>query len=422
MKKRISLILVFVIIVTLLGGCGSKDDEMLVPDMTDTESNEEVKSAVNDNTNDYSSLFSDPAGEAQAKVSDTKGEPTSTSTPTSAPANKTGTASATVVTDISSLGKNKKVWSFDTWGIFDDVDYFGAEPFEKDLNAGKDLKGKTVMFEAVDVRPDSILGYDIWGGEHLNFITSNKEMSKVKAGDIVVATVESVDVWGTGEYASWIIYMDMFATPSSSNNNNDYDDYDWSWLYEDPTPTPTEEPANYTYESNQYFDVVDSYTYKRGGYTYIIDKVLGKQNNMHVDLTMLIYDKDDDVIEKCTPDVIVNKGYYNFITYWIESEDYDHHSISYTASSSWHGGDPDPVKMVKYKKKDKKVLITFEQTGQIGSFASFKLLFFKDGKVVYHGSWYFDVYVKQLNGVGSVDVAEISLSSDFDTVEYYYDP
>ena len=44
MKKRISLILVFVLIVTLLGGCDSKDDEMPVPDTTNTESNDEVKS------------------------------------------------------------------------------------------------------------------------------------------------------------------------------------------------------------------------------------------------------------------------------------------------------------------------------------------------------------------------------------------
>lgn len=420
MKKRLSIVLALVLIVTMFCGCGSKDTEMLVPDTTNTENNDEVKSAVNDNKNDYSSLFSDPASEAQAKVSDKKEEPTSTPTPV--PTAKVEPASTTVITDISSLGKNKKVWSFDTWGIFDDVDYFGAENFEKDLNAGKNLKGKTVMFEAVDVRPDLVLGYDIWGGEHLNFISSNKEMSKVKVGDIIVATVESIDSLEWGDYTSWIIYMDMFATPSKTDNSSDYDDYDWSWLYDDPTPIPTEEPTNYTYESNQYFDVVDSYTYKNGKYTYIIDKIIGKQNNKHIDLTMLIYDKNGDVVDKCTPDVIVNNGQYNFITYYIEADDYDHHSISYTASSSWHGGDPDSVKMVKYSKKNSKVLITFEQTGEIGSFAEFKLLFFKGDELVYSGSWYFDVYVKQLNGVGSVDVAELSISKDFDTIEYYYGP
>ncbi len=418
MKKRLGIVLALVLIVTMFCGCGSKDTDMPVPDTTNTENNDEVKSAVNDNKNDYTSLFSDPASEAQAKVSDKKEEPTSTPVPTTKPE----PASTTMITDISSLGKNKKVWAFDTWGIFDDVDYFGAENFEKDLNAGKNLKGKTVMFEAVDVRPDSTLGYDIWAGEHLNFITSNKEMSKVKAGDIVVATVESVDTWGYGDYLSWIIYMDMFAAPGKTDNSSDYDDYDWSWLYDDPTPVPTEEPANYTYESNQYFDVIDTYTYKSGRYTYIIHKILGKADNTDVDLTMFFYDKNDDVIDKCTPDVTVNNGYYNFITYWTEEKDFDHYTISYTGRKGWRDGDPDPVKMVKYTKKGKKAMITFEQTGQIGSFAEFKLLFFKDGKLVDHDSSYFNVYVKQLTGVGSIDVAEVSVSEDFDTIEYYYGP
>lgn len=422
MKKRLSIVLALVLIVTMFCGCGSKDTDMPVPDTTNTENNDEVKSAVNDNKNDYSSLFSDPASEAQAKVSDTKGDPTATPVPTKKVETTTYT-SDTKETDLLTVAKKNKIWAFDTWGTVDDIDYYGAYAVESALNAGKKLEDKTVMIEAKDAFSDSSGGY-INAGKNLYIVSSNSGLSKVKYGDILVFTIQSVEAYELGSSTSWFIYTDIFSKPSSSDTGNSgYDnDDDWSWLYDDPTPIPTAEPTNYTYESNEYFDVVESYTYKSGRYTYIIDKIIGKADNKNVDLTMFFYDKNDDIIDKCTPDVTVNKGYYNFITYWTEEDDYDHFTISYTGQSSWRSGDPDPVKMVKYTKKDRKVMITFEQTGQIGSFAEFKLLFFKDGKLVKHGSWYFDVYVKQLNGVGSVDVAELSISKDFDTIEYYYGP
>ncbi len=49
MKKRISLLVVFVLILTMLCGCGSKDSEAPVPDTSNTENSEDAKSAVNDN-------------------------------------------------------------------------------------------------------------------------------------------------------------------------------------------------------------------------------------------------------------------------------------------------------------------------------------------------------------------------------------
>lgn len=422
MKKRISLLVVFVLILTMLCGCGSKDSEIPAPDTANTENSDGEKSAVNDNKNDYSSLFSDAAGEIQAKVSDTK-DTTSTPVPTKKVETTTTSVSDTKETDLLTVAKKNKIWTIDTWGTVNDIDYYGADAVESALNAGKKLDDKTVMIETKDAFSDSTGGY-INAGKNLYIMSSNTGVSKVKYGDILVFTIQSVEGYDLGNSKSWFIYADIFSEPSSSDSGNSgYDnDDDWSWLYDDPTPIPTEEPANYTYESNQYFDVVESYTYKDGRYTYIVDKVLGKADNTNVDLTMFFYDKNDEVIDKCTPDVTVNKGYYNFITYWTEEDDFDHYTISYTGRSGWRDGDPDPVKMVKYTKKDKKVLITFEQTGQIGSFAEFKLLFFKDGKLVKQGSWYFDVYVKQLTGVGSTDVAELSVSADFDTLEYYYGP
>ncbi len=419
MRIKMSLAFLLVFFSILFSGCGNKENDVSLANTSYDSNNDKVKSAVNDSTNDYSSSFSDPTGETQAKISDKKEEVT----PTIRTENSISQYSNIKETDLISLAKNSKLWSFDTWGSIEKIDYFGSTEIEAALNAGINLENKVVMCEVLEVHPDSSVGYNIWAGEHLNFITSNAGLSKIKPGDIMVLTVQGVESIDKGGYLSWFLYTDIFSKPSGSGNENSgYDSDDWSWLYDDPTPIPTEEPTNYTYESNQYFDVVETYTYQSGKYTYIVDKILGKATDKNIDLTMLIYDKNDEVVDKCTADVVVNNGYYNFIEYAIESPDYDHHTVSYTASSNWDTGDPDPVKMVKYSIKGKKLLITFEQTGRTASFAKFKLLLFKKGKLVYAGSYYFNVYVKQLSGVGSIDVAELSFSQDYDSIEYYYDP
>lgn len=51
------------------------------------------------------------------------------------------------------------------------VDYPDDAHFEADLNKGLDLTGKTVTFEIVAYKPNSALGYNLWAGEHLNFVS-----------------------------------------------------------------------------------------------------------------------------------------------------------------------------------------------------------------------------------------------------------
>ncbi len=52
-------------------------------------------------------------------------------------------------------------------------DYADEVAFEKALNSGENVTGKTVVFIAASLHPGSKLGYNIWSGEHLNFITSS---------------------------------------------------------------------------------------------------------------------------------------------------------------------------------------------------------------------------------------------------------
>ncbi len=67
-------------------------------------------------------------------------------------------------------------------------DFFSAEEYEYALNHGEDTPGKVVRFEVREFRLDNALGYpNIWGGEHLNFVSS--EDPQVREGDIVTVRI-----------------------------------------------------------------------------------------------------------------------------------------------------------------------------------------------------------------------------------------
>lgn len=79
------------------------------------------------------------------------------------------------------------------------IDYASAESFEAALNAGENLEGKVVQFTALELHPDSISGYNIWAGEHLNFVSSRNP--DVKAGDTVTVRATVIE----SSFGSWII-------------------------------------------------------------------------------------------------------------------------------------------------------------------------------------------------------------------------
>lgn len=76
------------------------------------------------------------------------------------------------------------------WETDGQVDYTDVALFEKAVNDGEDLIGKTVAFTVVDVRPDSALGHNLYGGEHLNFVSD--EDPGVKTGDEITVMVTKV--------------------------------------------------------------------------------------------------------------------------------------------------------------------------------------------------------------------------------------
>ncbi len=78
-------------------------------------------------------------------------------------------------------------------------DYSDEYYFEQALNSGEDVVGKIVCFTADDIRTNTLWGYNIWSGEHLNFVSDNNP--KINVGDTVTVKINKVNkILG-----SWII-------------------------------------------------------------------------------------------------------------------------------------------------------------------------------------------------------------------------
>ena len=189
---------------------------------------------------------------------------------------------------------------------------------------------------------------------------------------------------------------------------------------------PATEKTENTYEHNEYYDIVETSSFTNSiGYTIVIHKVLAKKN-VSVSSTLLAYAPDGSVIGKSSDDITLTEGKYNFFRYSFEG-DVSNASIQANANAkndSFMTGERNAVEMVQYNLSGDDLYVTFEQTGdELGSFAKFKLLFYKGDRIVDTEDGYFNIYAENLNGKGSTDVASIWVyGTDFDRVEYVYEP
>ena len=85
------------------------------------------------------------------------------------------------------------------------ADYGDAESFEAALNRGENLEGKTVIFIAKELHPDSKLGYNVWAGEHLNFVSGrNPDIKEGEAVAVKTTTIENL-------LGSWVIKYEKIS-------------------------------------------------------------------------------------------------------------------------------------------------------------------------------------------------------------------
>lgn len=85
-----------------------------------------------------------------------------------------------IILSLTACGETKKV-----------IDYGDAWAFESALNNGMNLEGKIVRFIVRELHPDSAFGYNIWAGEHLNFVSPRNP--DVRPGQWVVAEVHAIN-------------------------------------------------------------------------------------------------------------------------------------------------------------------------------------------------------------------------------------
>lgn len=93
-----------------------------------------------------------------------------------------------------------------------EVDYGDAAAFEEALNRGENLENRTLMFTVTELHPDSALGFNVCGGEHLNFISSRNP--DLKVGD--TAGVKATEI--TSLLGSWIIKYEKIDNPIIGDN------------------------------------------------------------------------------------------------------------------------------------------------------------------------------------------------------------
>ena len=346
------------------------------------------------------------------------------------------------------------------------IDYGDAEAFEAALNAGENLEGKIVQFEAVEIHPDSKLGYNVCAGEKLNFISSRNP--DVKVGDTVIVKTDSIE----NLLGSWIINYEKVdnavigettITSEKSNKNNETESAEQdqsaseskdisasekspaeedknessiaSEAAEETTEEttessaaeePSEATAENTYEHNVFYDIVEAVSYKDSiGYTHLIHKVLAKKN-VSVSATIIAYGADNSVIGKASDDITLTEGKNNFFHYTFES-DISNAKFSVNATpkeDSFLSGERNAVELTDYNRSGDSLYLTFQQTGDnLSAFAKFKILFYKEDQIVDTEYSFFSTSTQNLNGKGSTDVAEVWVwGKDFDRIEYIFEP
>ena len=324
------------------------------------------------------------------------------------------------------------------------IEYGDAESFEAALNEGKNLEGKVVRFIAGEFHPDSKLGYNVWAGEHLNFVSSRNP--DIQEGDTV--TVRTITV--ENMMGSWVINYEKVdnavvgedtityskpkettaatttAKPKTTTTATTTAKEETTEAETSAPDEPAEEKAENTYEHNEYYDIVETSSFQNSiGTTIVIHKVLAKKN-VSVSATLLAYAPDGSVIGKSSDDITLTEGKYNFFRY---SFDGDVSSAKIQANAqakndSFMTGERNAVEMVQYNMSGDDLYVTFEQTGdELGSFAKFKLLFYKGDQIVDTEDGYFSTYAENLNGNGATDVAKIwAYGTDYDRIEYIFEP
>ena len=85
------------------------------------------------------------------------------------------------------------------------IDFGDANVFEEALNNGENVTNKIVSFEVTEIHPNFSLGFNLWSGQHLNFVSPSPV--DVKPRDILTARITNV----TNMLGSWFINYEIIS-------------------------------------------------------------------------------------------------------------------------------------------------------------------------------------------------------------------
>ena len=308
------------------------------------------------------------------------------------------------------------------------IDYGDAESFEAALNEGDKLEGKVVRFVVGELHPDSKLGYNVWAGEHLNFVSSGDP--DMQAGDTVVVRITNVDKM----VGSWIINYEKVDNAVENDNTIIYSKSNKTTTAKKSTKeetsresdTPDDSAEEINYENNKYYDIIETACFQNSiGRTIIIHKVIAKQS-VSLSADLLAYSADGSVIGKSSDRITLTEGQHNFFRYVFE-DDISEATLKANINKnkdSLFAGESNAVEMVQYDISDRYLYITFKQNvDELSGFEKYKILFYKGDQIVDSEEGMFSTRLKNLNGKDSTDVAKIMAhSKDYDRIEYIFEP
>ncbi|MBQ8967251.1 hypothetical protein [Ruminococcus sp.] len=300
------------------------------------------------------------------------------------------------------------------------LDYGDAASLAAALNAGEDVTGKTVRFTVEEIHPDSAVGFNLWAGEHLNFVTPDEQ--DVHEGDVLTVKVIGAETL----LDSWIISYEFAENAVEDKNTITAEDIpETSEEPEEPEQTE-EQITEDTYEHNAYYDIVETSSWVNSiGSTVIVHKVMAKQD-VTVSSTVLAYSEDGSVIGKSTDNITLTAGQPNYFNYHF-SEDISNAELKTNAQAEKDSiltGERNAVELVQCDIADKEVFLTFKQTAEkLSSFAKFKLLLYSGDNIVGTEDGFFSIYAGNLSGKDTTDVADLRIyGTDFDRLEYIFEP
>ena len=308
------------------------------------------------------------------------------------------------------------------------VDYGDAEAFENDLNDGKNLEGVVVQFVVKEIHPDSALGYNVWAGKHLNFVSSrNPNMNQDDIVTVKATTVENI-------LGSWVINYEKIDNAEVNENtifSSDLDeekkkDNNSEEIKPETNSRESKSEEREGYDKNSYYDIVEESTITNSiGTTIIINKVKAKKDAT-VEATFIATDSNDNVIGKATDSIVLTEGEYNYFELHFDGN-ITNAKITKNLSINNNQimmGDRNAVEMVSYNQSGDDLYITFKQiSDNLGPFSKFKLMLYKGNQLVSTEDGYFSIYAKNLKGKDTTDVASIWVyGDDFDRVEYIFEP